>query len=125
MSFPKALKTKIIGVLRRIGYANITYKPAMQAANVERGKWRCAGCGGLFKRSELHGDHIDPVIDPNIGFVDWNTYMERLFLGEIQPLCKENCHKEKTRAENAIRKALREQDKDEEIEEDDKWEDIK
>lgn len=117
MKFPNDLKTAIIGVLRRIGYRNVTYKPAMAAANVERGKWRCAGCGELFKRSELHGDHIDPVIDPNQGFIDWNTYMERLFLGQIQPLCKAKCHKEKTKAENAIRKALREQDGEE-------WEDV-
>lgn len=108
MEFPKDLRQKIINHLRRIGYLNQTYKSAMEAAHRERGEWECAGCKKTFKRSEIHGDHIEPVINPDDGFVDWNTYLERLFLGQIQPLCKQ-CHNEKTRGENSVRAKNRRQ----------------
>lgn len=88
--------------LRRVGYLNITYKTAMSGAHRARGEWECVSCKGLFSRKELHGDHKIPCIDPIVGFVDWNTYMERLFLGTIQPLCK-TCHAKKTKEENSVR----------------------
>lgn len=110
----KELRNKIIAHLRRIGYLNITYKNAMKAANKGWGEWQCIKCKEIGPRSNLHGDHIFPVIEPEKGFVDWNTYMERLFLGQIQPLCK-GCHKQKTKEENIIRKERREDDKWEEI----------
>ena len=114
--FPKDLRTIIIAHLRRIGYRNVTYKKNMGAAHRGLGEWQCAGCGAIVSRAELHGDHRDPVIDPEKGFEDWNTFMERLFLGDIQPLCKSRCHAEKTKAENKIRKAKRDERKD--------WEDV-
>ena len=50
-------------------------------------------------------DHIDPVVDPKVGFVDWTTYIERMFVEEdgLQILCKE-CHDKKTRFEKSISK---------------------
>lgn len=106
MEFPKKLQAQLIAHLRRIGYMNITYKTAMESAHRERGQWECCKCKGLFKRPDLHGDHIDPVIDAEKGFVDWNTYIERLFLGQIQPLCKQ-CHKEKSEIENNVRRKIK------------------
>ena len=49
-------------------------------------------------------DHILPVVCPNVGFVDWNTIIERLFCEEdgFQLLCHE-CHMEKTSFERKKR----------------------
>lgn len=88
--------------LRRIGYRNVTREAAFKAAHKARGSYECATCKNLFKRNDVHGDHIEPVIEPHMGFIDWNTYIARLFEGQIQVLCK-GCHKAKTKAENTIR----------------------
>lgn len=45
-------------------------------------------------------DHINPVVEPTIGFVDLNTYYARLWVprDQLQKLCGD-CHNEKTQAE--------------------------
>lgn len=50
-------------------------------------------------------DHIDPIIHPETGFVDWDTVIGKMFCEEegLQLLCKE-CHKEKTADERKRRK---------------------
>lgn len=69
----------------------------------------CKKCG--LPRPKLYADHILPVVDPRTGFTSWDSYIERLFLGSLQPLC-EKCHKAKSKIENAERrkakKALKE-----------------
>jgi hypothetical protein len=79
-------------------------KPSDEAwakARVSYGKYQCAECKGIFGPKEVHKDHIDPVIDPATGFIDWNTWMERLD-GPIQILCIPD-HKAKSKRENAKR----------------------
>lgn len=69
---------------------------------------RCNGCGELFAKRDLFSDHIEPVVDPAVGFVDWNTYIQRMFI-EIdgyQVLCDE-CHNEKTNKEKQQAKERR------------------
>ncbi len=61
---------------------------------------KCIQCEG---KTKLFADHIDPVIQPETGFKDWNTYIDRLFNGKLQPLC-ETCHKAKTKAEGKVRR---------------------
>jgi len=79
---------------------HITYT----AARVDRGKYKCAHCGGIFGPKFIDLDHIQPVISVADGFVDWNTYIARLFVDKhsYQVLCKE-CHKKKSISENAER----------------------
>lgn len=74
-------------------------------ARISRGKYRCNHCEAVFGPKEIDVDHIDPVVDPQTGFVDWNTYIERLFVEEegLQVLCKE-CHTTKTVEENRVRR---------------------
>src|SRR4030042_6202478 len=50
---------------------------------------RCAFCLGEFPSKEIQADHIQPVIDPTVGFVDWNTFIERIAVGVdgYQALC--------------------------------------
>lgn len=97
--------------LRRLSYIQpgSGRSAAFKLAKVSYGKYRCQACRGLFGPKEVALDHIAPVVDPYQGFVDWNTYIERLFVGPeaYQVLCRDKCHKEKTMSENKIRKAVR------------------
>ncbi len=61
----------------------------------------CAICGK--KAGKLLADHIEPVIEPRIGFEGWDIYIERMFNGKLQALCKP-CHSIKTKEENAVRR---------------------
>jgi 5-methylcytosine-specific restriction endonuclease McrA len=67
--------------------------------------YKCAKCLGAFPSKDVQVDHIEPIIDPNIGFVDWNSVIEAMFCEKdnLQCLCKP-CHKIKTDAEKALAK---------------------
>jgi 5-methylcytosine-specific restriction endonuclease McrA len=67
--------------------------------------YKCAKCKKLFPRTQVHSDHIVPVVSPKTGFVDWNTWIERAFieLTEFQCLCVK-CHKIKSAKERQQRK---------------------
>ena len=71
--------------------------------------YRCAMCGGLFVQKEMAVDHIEPIVNPYKGFIDWNSWIERCFVEAdgFQVLCKELCHKLKTDGEKAIAKERR------------------
>lgn len=88
------LKYWLVQKLRRISYQWPERKAAIRKARVSRGKYLCAHCNGLFGPKEINADHKDPVIDPEVGFVDWNTYIARLFCSEdnIQIICKIDHH---------------------------------
>lgn len=63
----------------------------------------CAKCHKKVPETTSSVDHILPVVDPYTGFVDWNTYMERLFCEEegFQVLCNP-CHTKKTKGERLV-----------------------
>jgi len=64
----------------------------------------CNMCKGEFPAKEVNIDHIDPVVCPYTGFVDWNTFISRLFCegGNLQVLCSP-CHDIKTAEERKER----------------------
>ena len=77
---------------------------ALKRARVERGRYACAMCGGLFASNEVHIDHIIPVVDVQDGFTNWDNYINRL-LPEVegfQILCHRD-HEIKTSLEDAMR----------------------
>lgn len=80
----------------------------MNAARVERGKYKCNICQNIVGRKDIKVDHVIPVVDPTLGFVDWNTYIARMFAedGGFQVLC-DTCHDAKTAGERALKKATR------------------
>lgn len=96
----------------------------IKQAKVGYGLYKCALCGTIGpptlppeegkknRRKNIAADHIEPVVDPNVGFVDWNTFIERLYveLPKWQALCYD-CHAKKTREENTIAKERRSSDK--------------
>ena len=113
---PQRFKAWLVGVLRR---SVSRWQPKQEAlkdacvgqlTNKRTGRqakhYLCVACGGLFIARDVQVDHIEPVVDPFVGFVDWETFIDRLFCEKenLQVLCKP-CHKEKTAEEREIRKA--------------------
>ena len=79
---------------------------AKQLARVARNTYRCAACQKLYGNSQVHIDHIAPVVDPVRGFVSWDEFIARLFV-EVEGfrcLC-ESCHAEVTAQQREVRKA--------------------
>jgi 5-methylcytosine-specific restriction endonuclease McrA len=102
--------------LRRLSYQWPPRKQAIKNARIARGKYRCNSClGENFGPKDIQLDHIIPVVDEEIGFVDWNTYIERLFcsVDNFQVLCKP-CHGAKTFFEQEIRKQVKHEKKKDE-----------
>lgn len=67
--------------------------------------YKCAMCKAEFVAGDVQVDHIHPVVDPSVGFISWDVYIDRMFceLPELQVLCKP-CHKIKTDEEKNQRK---------------------
>ena len=106
----KYIKEWLVNKLRRISYQWPARKAALKKARVSRGKYRCKACEEegrdvLYGPKDIQVDHTDPVISVDTGFIDWNTYVKRLFCLEdnFQILCKD-CHKIKTFFENELRR---------------------
>jgi 5-methylcytosine-specific restriction endonuclease McrA len=101
--------------LRRISYQWAPRKQAIVNARVERGVYKCASCEKLFGPKEIQLDHKIPVVDEEVGFTDWNTYIERLFcdVDNFQVLCIP-CHEAKTFFEQEIRKQVKREKIDDE-----------
>lgn len=72
--------------------------------NIKTGRlaqhYLCAACKGEYPAKEVSVDHIEPVVDPKIGWVSWDVFIERLFCAadNLQCLCIK-CHKTKTKLE--------------------------
>lgn len=90
-------------------------------ARVGRGVYLCNGCKKHVpasikvdgkRKNNIFTDHINPVIDPHVGFVSWDSVVERMFVEEdvLQCLCTA-CHKIETDSERAIAKARRDLEK--------------
>ena len=68
--------------------------------------FKCAECNQDYPAKEVNVDHCNPVIDPKVGFVDWDVYIKRMFCGKenLQVLCTK-CHDKKTAGERLVRNA--------------------
>lgn len=107
---PFVLKQFVIQTLRRATYRYPPRNEVLKKARVARGLYQCAECGPpkTYKREQVAIDHTDPVVDPDTGFVDWNTYVSRMFPPEegFSLLCQRH-HDIKTDKENRRRKRWR------------------
>ena len=86
----------------------------LQSAYVDRRKnpasgklakfYKCANCNSEYTSTQIQVDHIEPAVDPVEGFVSWDKFIERLYVGEegLQVMCKP-CHLKKTKIERAAR----------------------
>lgn len=97
------LKSFIIAGLRRLTYKYPARQEALKDARVERGLYRCCSCKEVKKKKLIQLDHIEPVVGME-GFIDWNTYISRLFCSKegFQAICTD-CHDIKTNLEDSIR----------------------
>lgn len=103
------LKAFLFSALRRASYRTPYRQECLKKYRIKRGYYTCAECKNIFRKKDIAIDHIDPVINPLTGFLDWNEYINRLFCDEtgLQVLCnngKESCHKRKTKLENKARR---------------------
>jgi hypothetical protein len=80
---------------------------------VDANEHLCNICGEWkrsTKGSKVVIDHIQPVVDPKVGFVDFNTYFRRMWCDKsnLQKSCNE-CHRKKTNIEWINRRLKEEQ----------------
>ncbi len=111
-------RSVIRGNLRRTSQKWPPIANALKKARVERGFYLCAGCNEIVPATikDENGkriknavvDHIEPIIDPAVGWVSYESLIERMFVEEdkLQVLCY-SCHKKKTDEEKAIAKERR------------------
>ena len=89
----------------------------LKAARVGRGEYLCSGCKetvpattkvGGRRTKNVHVDHIEPIVDPDVGFVSYDVLIERMFCETegFQILCKP-CHNNKSSAEKRQAKERR------------------
>lgn len=114
----------IRGNLRRVSQKWAPIQTTLAKARVERGFYLCNGCKETVPATQkvdgkrvknVHVDHINPVIDPEIGWVSWDSLIERMFVEEdgLQVLC-DACHTIKTNNEKAIAKERRQEENNDE-----------
>ena len=73
---------------------------------------KCAECNNLVPETDSAVDHINPIVDPAIGFESWDKFIENLYCEEegLQVLCT-TCHHKKTQAEKVIATERKRQEK--------------
>lgn len=98
------LKGLIISHLRKIFFYSPLRREAMEKAKVGD-LYRSGGNGKKYPKDQMKVDHILPVVDPKTGWVDWNTFIDRLFcpVENLQVISKEE-HEKKTKAEQKQRR---------------------
>jgi ribosomal protein L44E len=66
--------------------------------------YKCAKCKKHYPAKEVNVDHINPVVCPKEGFIDWDTFINRLYCTKdnLQVLCS-GCHDKKTAKERKTR----------------------
>lgn len=85
------------------------YWEALNRVKLAPNQYRCPSCKVVFKLREMQVDHIDPVINPETGWVDMPTFAARLNCTSerLQPLCQDNCHLKKSVKENKVRRVVK------------------
>jgi len=114
------IKTKLVAAARKLWQ----YHPvrtevfvralAQKRVNTRDNVYKCEKCGFKGIRGEFAVDHIDPVVDPYVGFIGWseetgfsgwdNFYNRLLTTADKLMLMCNPCHSIKTEFERGIRK---------------------
>jgi len=108
--FSSFIRNQLRGATRKWAPTSETKKEA----NRGRGKYKCAACKqtvgptikvGRKRVNNVFVDHINPIVDPAVGFVDWDTFINRMFCEKdnLQLLCGD-CHDKKSLKERQIAK---------------------
>jgi len=101
----KNLKKFLIPILRRATYRWSARSEALKESRKDRNAYECAMCKDIYKNNQIVLDHIIPVVDPKLGFTNWDDYVDRMFPEKegFQVLCS-SCHDIKTELEDEMRK---------------------
>lgn len=100
----------------------------VKRAWLKRGWYRCEECleevpstlpppeGKKRRIKNIVADHIDPIIDPAVGFQSWSEVVDRAFveIEGFQAICHA-CHTTKTKVERDIATARKRREKDEDL----------
>lgn len=111
----------IKGALRQATMKWAPIQECLANARTRRGFYRCNLCKEEVPATEKVGrkriknivvDHIEPIIDPAVGWVSWDDTVERMFseLDNLQAICKA-CHDVKSQEEKDIAKKRRAQER--------------
>ncbi len=102
---PKTIKSFLIPILRKYSRYWPPRNECLKNSRTRPGYHKCSSCELEVHYKEIKADHISPVVSPTDGFVDWNTYIERLLcpIENWNAICY-NCHDSKSRIELEIRK---------------------
>lgn len=94
----------IVSALRRASSRWAPKYACKKAARIARNSYRCASCSKAFGNSDIHIDHIIPVVDPATGFTTWDQFIARLFveIDGFRAVCT-TCHAEITAKQREIR----------------------
>lgn len=90
-------------------YETINAALVGQKVNAATGRlakhFKCAGCAGEFPASQIQVDHIEAIINPKVGFTNWDDVVNAMFCEKenLQVLCT-TCHKSKTAEERKLKK---------------------
>lgn len=102
-----------IGIIRALGKVWMYWPPRHEVKTRckvpgKTGWWKCEDKECNRETEKLEIDHIIPTIKPDVGFVDWNSYIESKFVtsDKLQGLCHES-HQKKNKKENKIRREQR------------------
>lgn len=99
-------------ILAGLGKAWMYYSPRLEAKKrakhpTKKGWYVCEKC--KQEREKIEIDHKIPCVKPADGFTSWDEYINSRFVenaNQLQALCHE-CHLEKSRGENAERRAVK------------------
>lgn len=96
------LESKIKQALRKLSMQWPAVAEVRRRARVAPGIYECEHCGDAFGKLEVN--HKNPVVDPCTGFVGYDEYVARLFVGadEMEALCK-SCHLAVTADQRALK----------------------
>lgn len=107
----------IMSAIKRCFSRSPNHREALLKAKCPRKKgprggarYRCVECKKDFASKDVQVDHIAPVVPIGTLSKDmsWDEMVARIFcsVSNLQVLCKE-CHKEKSKEENAERRSLK------------------
>ena len=100
----QTLKTFLTGKLRSASLLWHARDEVFKRIRTSRGIYECEICEGHFKKNMIDIDHKNPIVNVELGFIDWNNYIENLFCDadDLQGICK-TCHSIKTEQEKEMR----------------------
>lgn len=94
----------IISALRRASSRWSPKYTCKKNAKIAYNRYECALCREIVGNKNIKVDHIEPVVDPKVGFIGYDEFIKRLFveIEGFQAVCT-FCHQKKTNSEREQR----------------------